>query len=483
MFDFLNKFFSEQKSANPSDNASELRLFNTLTKKKELFEPLSKEQVTVYSCGPTVYKKQHIGNMRAFVFADTLHRALKGFGYNIRHVINITDVGHLTDDADQGEDKLEKSAKQEGKKAKDIADEITALFLKDLLSLNINTKEYSFPRATEHIQAQIEMILSLQEKGYTYKIKDGVYFDTSKFGKYGELGNINKEGLQEGVRVSKTHGKRNPTDFALWKFSDPEQKRQQEWDSPWGKGFPGWHIECSAMSKELLGPQIDIHTGGVEHIAIHHNNEIAQSECSNGLEPFVRYWLHGQHLKINGEKMSKSLGNVLYLSDLQEKGYDSSVFRYLLLTAHYRSEINFTFDALDAARVALFKLRHFTIKQTKTADVDQEYLDRFQKNIADDLNTARALAVLWEMMKSSLPDAVKYATLLQMNEFLGLDLKGEISDGEGISIPQEVKDLADQRQKARMAKQWDVADNLRRQIQLAGFDIVDTKDGYSIHKL
>jgi len=477
----VSRIFGAGKSGKAfPDLPAPLTLYNTLSSKKELFEPLDPNNVKVYSCGPTVYKKQHIGNMRAFVFADTLHRVLQYNGYKLKHVINITDVGHLTDDADDGEDKMEKSAKEENKKAQDIADEITELFMRDLKDLNLKLDEYEFPRATAFVAEQIEIIKELEKKGYTYKISDGIYFDTAKFKNYGALGNVNKESLKEGARIGKTEGKRNPTDFALWKFSKEGEKRQQEWDSPWGRGFPGWHIECSAMSRSLLGVQIDIHTGGVEHIAVHHNNEIAQSECSSGVSPFVKYWLHGQHLKVNGEKMSKSLGNVIYLSDIKGRAFDPSVFRYFLLGAHYRSEINFTWEALKAAQSAYEKILRM-LKAESKAQANKEYKEKFLMAINNDLNTAKALAVLWDMLKDEkLSVEEKSATAFDFDRVLGLRLKEKLSQKS--EVPQEVLKLAKERQKAREEKNWAEADSLRDKIKEKGFEVLDTKNGFEIKK-
>ncbi len=483
MFGFFKDFLARQAK----DEKFDIYLFNTLSKSKEKFIPLSKDSVKVYSCGPTVYKKQHIGNMRAFVFADTLHRMLLTNNYRLKHVINITDVGHLTDDADNGEDKLEKSAKEECKSAKEIAEHISKLFLDDLKSLNLNLSEYEFPRATQYITEQIEIIKELEKKGYTYKIEDGVYFDSSKFEKYGQLGNIDKEALKEGARIGQTKGKKHATDFALWKFSKAGEKRQQEWDSPWGRGFPGWHIECSAMSRALLGEQIDIHTGGIEHIAVHHNNEIAQSECSSGKSPFVRYWMHGQHLKVNGEKMSKSLGNVIYLSDIKERGFSPLAFRYFLLTAHYRSEINFTWEALEAASKAYSKLLDFLAKVENLGQINHSYKEKFIEKINDDLSTPAAIAIIWEMIKDdTLSPEDKKATLLYFDNTLGLDLDNQSkkqAEENTVDLPEEVKKLVKERQKAREQKDWAKSDDLREKIRSLGFEVKDSKDGQELSSL
>ncbi len=483
MFNFIKKIFKKEQVVSQT---VDLYLFNTLSQKKERFEPKDSTRVLIYSCGPTVYKKQHIGNMRAFVFADTLHRVLKYNYFGVKHVINITDVGHLTDDADDGEDKLEKSAKEKGKKAKDIARDITDLFMQDLKSLNLNLSEYEFPRATEYIAEQIEIIKQLEKKGYTYRTSDGIYFDSSKFKGYGALGSLNLENIKEGARIGKNPEKRNSTDFALWKFSKEGELRQQEWDSPWGVGFPGWHIECSAMSRALLGVQIDIHTGGIEHISVHHNNEIAQSECSSGVSPFVKYWLHAGHLKVNGEKMSKSLGNVLYLSDLKEKSFEALDFRYLLLGAHYRSELNFTWEALESAKRSRHKILRFVEAVSQAGEPSKKYMEAFRSSINDDLNSAKALAKLWTMLKDdSVNDADKLSTLLDFDKVLAIGIKEHYEKASSASfpVPSEVKKLAEERQKARSEKNWQKADSLRDEILEAGYKVIDKKDGYKLEKI
>ncbi len=328
---------------------------NTLSGEIELFEPIKTGEVSMYHCGPTVYSKAHIGNMRAYIFADILKRFFLYQGYKVNQVINITDVGHLTDDGDGGDDKVEKKAREAKLRAQDIINEVTKYFFDDLKLLNINTENTLFPKATDHIKEQIEMIQILEKKGHTYQTSDGIYFDTSTYPPYGKLGNINLENLKEGARVEINEEKKNPTDFALWKFSKLEDKRQQEWESPWGIGFPGWHIECSAMSKKYLGETFDIHTGGIDHIPVHHNNEIAQSESANGKEQ-ANFWLHFKHILINNEKISKSLGNDIYIDDLLKKNISPLAYRYWLLTADYKTQINFTWEALIASKTAYEKL-------------------------------------------------------------------------------------------------------------------------------
>jgi cysteinyl-tRNA synthetase len=336
-----------------------IKLYNTLTRKKEVFRPLKNRQVGIYTCGPTVYLYQHIGNLRSYVFPDILKRALEIEGYKVKQVINVTDVGHLTSDADEGEDKIEMAARREKKSAKQIAEYYFKIFRSDLRKLNISEPNI-WSKATEHIKEQIELIKKLEKKGYTYKTSDGIYFDTSKLKDYGKLARLDIKGLKAGKRIS-VREKRNKTDFALWKFSEKPGTRQQEWKSPWGIGFPGWHIECSAMSMKYLGTLFDIHTGGEDHISIHHPNEIAQSEAATG-KPFVKYWLHGAFLIFRGEKVSKSTGGLYTLSELEEKGYSPLDLRYFFLSAHYRKPLNFTFKNLDYAKNSLQRLREIISK-------------------------------------------------------------------------------------------------------------------------
>jgi cysteinyl-tRNA synthetase len=464
--------------------------YNTLGKTKEEFRSLQEGKVKIYTCGPTVYDVPHIGNLRAFIFADTLQRVLRFNGYSVEHVINITDVGHLSDDADSGEDKIEKKAKERQKSAQEIAKEITDIFFNNLKELNIVLENYKFPRATEYIDAQIALIETLEEKGYTYKTSDGIYFDTSLFSDYGKLGGIDIEGLKEGARVAKNKEKKNPTDFALWKFSKKEDRRQQEWNSPWGTGFPGWHIECSAMARAILGKQIDIHTGGIDHIAVHHNNEIAQSECASGLT-FAQFWMHNAFLTIEGGKAAKSTGNVIYLEDLQKRGFNPLSFRYLLHTVHYRKEFNFTWDALEAAQKAYFKILHFVAEnKTDTAkiQVNKNYLKSFTKLVNDDLSIPEVIALLWDLLKNEkIQDAEKLATLMEFDKVLGLNLANpQIKDfkEEAVNIEnldEEIQKMLKERELAREEKDWSLADILRDKIESKGFKLVDEKDGVRLY--
>ncbi len=463
-------------------------LKNTLSGKKEEFKPLQEGVVKMYHCGPTVYSRAHIGNLRAYVFADTLRRMFLFAGFQVKQVINITDVGHLTDDADEGEDKVEKEAKKQKLKASEIAQKYTKIFLQDLKKLNVDVDFIEFPKASEYIDAQIAMILTLQEKGYTYQTKDGIYFDTSKFKKYGKLGQIDKEGLKEGARIGKNKEKKNPTDFALWKFSKKGEKRQQEWNSPWGVGFPGWHIECSSMIRALLGSQIDIHTGGIEHIPVHHNNEIAQSECATGKE-FVKYWLHIEHLLVDGKKMSKSLGNIITLDDVIEKGFTPDDLRMLYLGAHYSKQLNFTWNSLEASARSLERLRNLlsplaSIKEKQ--ELNEEALNQIQEAIFDDVNTPALLSVLWDTAKNKeMSPAQKLAAVNVFSELLGIDFLKQTRKKQKIeieSLPKDIQELIEKRQKARKEKNYNLADKLRKQINQKGYTIVDYGDKQEIYQ-
>ncbi len=454
----------------------QLSFYNTLTRKKEAFSPLKKDSVRVYACGPTVYWFAHIGNMRAFLFVDVLQRTLKYAGYNIHFVMNITDVGHLTDDADTGEDKMLLAMKREGKTAYQIAEFYTDRFMSDLKKLHIEpAREY--PKATEHIQEQIEMIQAIERNGFTYQTSDGMYFDTSKLSTYGILSGQKSDEKKAGARVDMKK-KKHPTDFALWKFSPDEGKREMEWDSPWGVGFPGWHIECSAMSKKYLGFPFDIHTGGVDHIAVHHENELAQSVGCCGVYE-AQFWMHSEFLTMDGGKMSKSLGNLFTLSDLETKGFDPLAYRYFVLGAQYRTKLNFTFEALQAAQHAL---RHL---QEVVRDWDQprvgcaEYEERFAQALADDLNTPQALAVVWELIDDAvLPTSAKAESLLKFDQVLGLGLHAFVA--KPLEIPEDIRVLVEQREQARSAKHWKESDTLRSQIEAQGFEVEDTTNGPKI---
>ena len=456
----------------------ELKLYNTYSRKKEPFSPLEDGRVSLYSCGPTVYRPAHIGNLRPYVFADTLRKTLEANGFSVRQVINITDVGHLTSDADEGEDKLEKGAKREGKTAQEIAEHYTRMFFEDLRRLNIDTEEIAFPRATDYIADQIALIRTLEKKGYAYTTSDGVYFDTSKSKNYGYLARLDAKGLREAARVEKNPEKRNATDFALWKFSKEGESRQQEWDSPWGTGFPGWHLECSAMSQKLLGDTFDIHTGGIDHIPVHHTNEIAQSEAATG-KPLARFWLHVGFVTVDGEKMAKSGENFLTLSRLSERGFSPAAYRYWLLTAHYRTTVHFTEEAIAGADTAVRKIQNRVLSYPDGGGAHAGYRERFLRALADDIDTPAAIAVLWELLKDDrVPDADKKATLLEFDEVFSLGLE-RVREEE---IPADIRRLVEERDAARKEKRWDASDALREEIKSRGYEVRDTEDGTRVQK-
>lgn len=454
-----------------------LQLFNTLTKSKQEFTPQTPGRVSFYACGPTVYNYAHIGNLRTYIFNDLLRRTLEANDYKVDQVMNITDVGHLTDDADDGEDKMEKGAAREGKTAWEIASYYTEAFRADAADLNI-ILPVNMPKATEHIQEQIELVQKLEEKGFAYQTADGVYFDTDKFTDYGQMAQLDKTGLQEGVRVEKNSEKKNPTDFALWKFSPQNTKRAMEWESPWGTGFPGWHLECSAMSMKYLGKTLDIHTGGVDHIPVHHTNEIAQSEAANN-QPFVRFWMHGEFLLVKDGRMGKSEGNFITVSTVKEKGFNPLAYRYFTLGAHYRSKLNFTWEALEGAERSLNKLISIASEWETGGEMLDEYLERFMQAVNDDLNMPQALAVVWEMVKSEQPNRDKYTTINKMDEILGLSILEQAATlKEKIdSAGNDIRQLLTEREQARIDKKYEDADKLRDKIQQAGFIVEDTEDG------
>ena len=451
-----------------------LKFYNTLSRKKETFKPISDKEVKMYSCGPTVYWYQTIGNLRTYIFSDILRKVLKFNGYKVLDVMNVTDVGHLTSDADVGEDKMEKAAAKEGKKAEDIANYYWSVFREDFKKLNINEPEI-WSKATEHIKEQIELVKKLEEKGFTYRTSDGIYFDTSKLKDYGKLARLDIEGLEAGKRISLGE-KKNSTDFALWKFSSVEDKRQQEWESPWGVGFPGWHIECSAMSMKYLGEHFDIHTGGIDHIPVHHTNEIAQSEAATG-KKFVNYWMHGNFLTFKGEKVSKSKGGLYTISELETLGFKSLSYRYLCLNTHYRKSLEFSIESLKSAQGVYEKLKNICTKIEDDGKVNEKYLESFKDEINDDLNMPRALAVLWELVRDENADG-KFQTIAKMDEVFGLDLLKK----EKVKIPTEIKKLVEERQKAREKKDWKKSDELREKIKEMGWIVKDTKEGWEIEK-
>ncbi|MBI5254539.1 cysteine--tRNA ligase [Candidatus Falkowbacteria bacterium] len=463
-----------------------MKFFDTWTRKKEEFKPLDKMAVKIYSCGPTVYNFAHIGNLRTYLFADILKRSLMYCGYKVKHVMNVTDVGHLTDDGDTGEDKMEKAARMENKSAKDIANFYWQAFRDDLAKLNISEPTI-WCRASEYIQEQIDLIKKLEEKGYTYKISDGIYFDTSKIKDYGYLARLDIKGLNEGARIATNKEKRNSTDFALWKFSPTIRKRQQEWESPWappgrGKafGFPGWHTECVAMALKCLGAPIDIHTGAIDLAPVHHTNEIAQARALLN-KKFVQIWMHGEFVIINDKKMAKSEGNFMTLASLIGQGYDPMSYRYLCLTTHYRSKLNFNFEALLAAQAGLNNLREKFLNFGKASgNIISEFQKQFADAIDDDLNMPQAMALVWAVLKAEASDADKRATLLDFDKVLGLNL--ENYQEQSVEIPDDIKKIADERERVRQKKNWKRSDQLRDELEKLGWIVRDTSVGYELKK-
>ncbi len=427
----------------------------------------------MYSCGPTVYNYAHIGNLRAYIFSDILKRAILSLGFKAKHIINITDVGHLVSDADTGEDKVEQAARQNKLSAKALTKKYTSAFLADLKTLNIIPAD-KFPRATDFIKEQIGLIKILEKKDFTYQTSDGIYFDTSKFAKYGKLSGQKLEDKEAGARVGVSAEKHHPQDFALWRFSPKGSKREMEWPSPWGVGFPGWHIECSVMSRKFLGANFDIHTGGVDHIAVHHENEIAQSEAAYS-EPLARLWMHSEFLEVDGGKMAKSLGNTYTVADVAAKGFDPLAFRYFALGTNYRTPLNFTWEALAGAAIALKKIYAMLRDADKPKVGCAEFEADFKVAIADDLNTPKALGVMWKLLDSNYPSGAKAKSLLKFDEVLGLNFKKYL--GKKLNVPSAVQKLVAEREKMRIAKDWTASDKLRDQIAELGFTVLDTPKG------
>ena len=451
-----------------------LKIYNTLARKVEEFKSVNPDEVRMYACGPTVYDDQHIGHMRRYVGDDLLVRLLIQNGFKVKHAMNITDVGHLTSDSDSGEDKMEKGAKKLGLSVWDVAKKFEKQFFDSMGKLNIKRPDVIM-HATDFIKQQIELIQILEEKGFIYKTADGIYFDTSKFPQYGKLTGQKKEELRAGARIEMVKGKKNPTDFALWKFSPANIKRQMEWESPWGVGFPGWHIECSAMSMTEFGPTLDIHTGGIDHIPIHHTNEIAQSEAASGKE-FVHYWIHHGFLTVGGEKMSKSLGNFYTVEDIIKKGFDPMALRYLYLQTHYRQQMNFTWEALEGAQTALNKLRQEISLSGGPKIGCAEFEKNFWDAVNEDLNMPKALAVVWEMIKSDNSGPAKAQSLLNFDQVLGLNFakrQGARDKGQETEIPSEVMDLVKEREDLRRQKRFHLADQVRAKIIKMGYSIED----------
>jgi len=467
----------------------EIFLHNTLSGQKELFKPLKEGEVSMYNCGPTVYNYAHVGNLRSYIFADVLRRVFEYNGYTVKQVINVTDIGHLSSDADDGEDKMTKALKREGKPLtlsamREVADFYFQAFKNDLEKLNIEMPT-EFPFASDHITENIELISILIKKGFTYNTSDGIYFDTEKFPEYGKLGNVKNSSASES-RIGENTEKRNQRDFAVWKFESG-----LGYESPFGKGFPGWHIECSAMSVKYLGPEFDIHTGGIDHIPVHHNNEIAQAVCAG--YPYAKYWLHNAHYNIGEEKMAKSGENFITLKVLEEKGLDVLALKYVFLTARYSTPLQFSWEALEGGSIALKKLRKIKTDLNETAQkggglVDPEelsplavnYREKFLEYVNDDLDTPKAIALLWEVSKDENLSVLEMRHLLwSFDKVLGLNLDKIVS----FSIPENVMDLVGQRETARVAKNFTESDRLRDEIQKLGFIVKDTETGAEIESL
>ncbi len=453
-----------------------MRLYNTLTRSIEDFTPQTPPKVSLYACGLTVYDYTHLGHLRKYTLDDVLVRTLRHAGYEVNFVQNITDVGHLVSDADTGEDKLEKGAKKYNKSVWDIAKEFESYFFKSMDAMG-NLRPDTSCRATEHIEGQIALVKQLEAKGFTYTIEDdGIYFDTSKLPDYGKLNPQSLAELREGERIGIVAGKKNPTDFALWKFEKSGEDRQMSWPSPWSeRGFPGWHIECSAMSMQYLGEQIDIHTGGIDHIPVHHTNEIAQSEAATGKVPFVRYWVHHNHLQVDGEKMSKSLGNFFTIDDVLERGHNPRALRLLFLQGHYRDQMNFTWDSLMAAQTAYDRLakvvQSWGSEVVELTPAGEKFQQAFFAALQDDLKTAQAVATMWEMTKADLPSAEKRALFNQFDQILQLGFTTEKST----EVSQEIQALLDERAQARATKDWIKADELREKLTRLGHIVCDDK--------
>lgn len=460
-----------------------LKVYNTLSRKKEEFVPIKKDSVGFYSCGPTVYNFAHIGNLRTYIFNDLLKRTLKYNNLKLNHVMNITDVGHLTGDEDEGEDKMIVAMKREGKSSYDIAEFYTKAFKSDMKKLNIQEPDI-WCKATDHIQDMINLIKKIEKNGFTYVSGGNVYFDISKFKDYGKMAKLKLDDLESGSRVELDENKRNPQDFVLWftksKFGE---SHEMIWDSPWGRGFPGWHIECAAMSIKYLGEQFDIHTGGIDHIPIHHTNEIAEAEAATGKKPWVKYWLHGEFLVLEKEKMAKSGGNFIILKTLKDKGYDPLDYRYFCLTAHYKTPLKFTWEALDNAKNSFTRLKNIIldIKNSKESKGSKEkYEKEFLNCVNDDLNIPKALAVLWEVLREDkLGNKEKYELALKFDNIFGLNLE-ELEEDH---VPKEIKELMEKREKLRKEKKFSEADKVREEIKDKGYILEDSKEGIKAKKI
>ncbi len=458
-----------------------LKIYNTLTREKEEFKPLNGTDVKIYSCGPTVYSYAHIGNFRTYIFMDTLRRVLKYNGYKLKHAMNITDVGHLESDADEGEDKMLKAAKKENKNPYEIAKFYTDAFFKDFDILNIDRPEI-ICKATDHIKGMLQFVKEIVENGYAYETSRGIYFDISKLDKYPVLSTRKIDEQIAGARIAVDDEKRNPEDFALW-IKAPEN-HIMKWESPWGLSYPGWHIECSAMSRKYLGNEFDIHTGGIDHIPTHHENEIAQSKGANGKIP-AKYWMHCNYLQVDGGKMSKSLGNVYTVSTLSEKGINPLAFKLFCFSSHYRNNINFTFEGIEATNKAYVRLKdgynkHKEGKEDISEEIINEFKTKFEEAINDDLNMPMAMGVVWDVIKYPSKSEKLSKLLEKFDEVLGLKIN-EI-DKNSIDLPEEIKELIEQRKNARENKEWELSDKLRDKILELGYSVKDTKNGMEIEK-
>ncbi len=460
----------------------ELKIFNTLTREKENFKPIEQNKVKIYSCGPTVYSYPHIGNYRAYLFMDSLRRVLKYNGYELLHAMNITDVGHLVSDADEGEDKMMKAARIEKKDPYEIAEFYMNIFLNDFEKLHISRPEI-ICRATEHIKIMEDYVKKIIENGYAYETDKTIYFDTSKLDKYGILSRIKIDEQKAGARVEFDTQKKNNVDFALWIKAD--ENHIMKWDSFWGKCYPGWHLECSAMSQHYLGDVFDIHTGGVDHIPIHHENEIAQSKGATGKIP-AHYWMHCEFLQINGGKMSKSLGNLFTIEDLEKKGYEPLTLKMFNYSSHYRTQINFTWEGLDSAKTALKRLKEgYKAHAEGTEQIDSsiinDFEERFHKEINDDLNMPNAMSIVWEIIRYPQKSKALADLLLKLDEVLALEIDKPMLQLE--DIPEEVKQLVEKRKIAREEKNWSLSDEIRDEIAKLGYTVKDTKDGMVVEKI
>lgn len=467
-----------------------MNIYNSLTRRIEEIEPISKGKIGLYTCGPTVYDTATVGNFRTYILSDLMVRSLRNFGYDVTYAMNVTDVGHLTGDnegdADTGEDRMEKGAKREGESAWDIAAKYTAEFQEHMKKLNMIPPNYLL-KATEHVQEQIDLVKRLEDAGFTYATTDGVYFNTKAYEKmgfkYGELSTLDE--VREGARVQPNPEKRDKRDFALWKFSPKGERRQMEWDSPWGVGFPGWHIECSAMSMKCLGDQFDIHVGGEDLRSTHHPNEIAQSQGATGKLPFVKYWMHGAFLLVDGGRMGKSLGNAYTLNDIEQKGFDPLALRYFYMTGHYRKQLNFTWESLSAAQTALDRLRVMylnmknekernTLSEEKLKKVDG-FREEFDQALGSDLDMPRALAVVWDSVKSNIPSYDKVDLLRYFDRVLGFNF--EEFEPKISEVKPEVKDLLKKRDRLREERKYEEADRVRENIEKMGYKVKDTPEG------